>query len=395
MDVPLSDGSTTVAAGPADEAACAAAPEPEQPLPNALRRRVRLLLSLSSFQWGGNLDYMHGRSAAAAVRRLRQARLMGGLVTVWGLCMANTGCRAFVFAGAEASGVAGAIFCFLCWPTLGATNFYCVRDVLPHLLRQLDAPVTTKAATAIKKRVRGMQALVLFVGFWGVIMVSPFLAYESLYAECHSEICGGPGGSHFDPGGWWQRLFDWITAAVVVLLSPVFAAGTVLLVVPPCIVFPMAADQVDRLASDIRRSTAATADHAAFTSGAFRAHTDTARLSALMQPQLLGFMTHNFFFALLFLFWGLGPRPPSGTDNWYNLLFNEYFCVGMSTLFAANLVFNLLAPASVTSACQRVADAVNGLRVTPNADGTAELATTEQLHRIEVGRLVCCYNLET
>ena len=55
----------------------------------------------------------------------------------------------------------------------------------------------------------------------------------------------------------------------------------------------------------------------------------------------------------------------------------------MATTFAIMLVYTLMAPAKVTSACQRVGDAVNDLRVTPRTDGTAELATADELHRIE------------
>ena len=57
--------------------------------------------------------------------------------------------------------------------------------------------------------------------------------------------------------------------------------------------------------------------------------------------------------------------------------------VAASTIVAGIGVYGLMAPAKVTSACQRVADAVNDLRVTVKADGTAELATAEELHRIE------------
>ena len=46
-------------------------------------------------------------------------------------------------------------------------------------------------------------------------------------------------------------------------------------------------------------------------------------------------------------------------------------------------VYALFAPARVTSACQRVADAVNDLRVVAKEGEPAQLATPEQLQRIE------------
>ena len=51
---------------------------------------------------------------------------------------------------------------------------------------------------------------------------------------------------------------------------------------------------------------------------------------------------------------------------------------------AGLLVWQLSRPAQVTSACQRIASAVNDLRVDADgADGAVTLATSEQLHRIE------------
>ena len=82
---------------------------------------------------------------------------------------------------------------------------------------------------------------------------------------------------------------------------------------------------------------------------------------------------------------GLGPRPPQPGSkfweaaNWYNIALNEYVCVVASMITAGIGVHVLMAPAKVTSACQRVADAVNDLRVTVKADGTAKLATAEEL----------------
>ena len=47
-------------------------------------------------------------------------------------------------------------------------------------------------------------------------------------------------------------------------------------------------------------------------------------------------------------------------------------------------MWGLSGPAKVTSACQRIASAVNDLRLNAGAgDGTVTLATSEQLHRIE------------
>ena len=63
--------------------------------------------------------------------------------------------------------------------------------------------------------------------------------------------------------------------------------------------------------------------------------------------------------------------------------FHEYVCAASATFFAAVLVWGLSGPARVTSACQKIASAVNDLRVKAGTDGTVTLATADQLHRIE------------
>ena len=55
----------------------------------------------------------------------------------------------------------------------------------------------------------------------------------------------------------------------------------------------------------------------------------------------------------------------------------------MAVALSGAAVYALFAPARVTSACQRVADAVNDLRVVAKQGELAKLATPEQLHRIE------------
>ena len=55
----------------------------------------------------------------------------------------------------------------------------------------------------------------------------------------------------------------------------------------------------------------------------------------------------------------------------------------LAVAFAGYAIYTLFAPARVTSACQRVAEAVNGLRVAAKEGEPAKLATPEQLHRIE------------
>ena len=62
---------------------------------------------------------------------------------------------------------------------------------------------------------------------------------------------------------------------------------------------------------------------------------------------------------------------------------NPYVTAAIAVALSGLAVYALFAPARVTSACQRVADAVNDLRVVAKEGELAKLATPEQLHRIE------------
>ena len=67
----------------------------------------------------------------------------------------------------------------------------------------------------------------------------------------------------------------------------------------------------------------------------------------------------------------------------YNFFLSPYATAVLGVALSGLAVYALFAPARVTSACQRVADAVNDLRVVAKEGEPAQLATPEQLHRIE------------
>ena len=94
----------------------------------------------------------------------------------------------------------------------------------------------------------------------------------------------------------------------------------------------------------------------------------------------------------------VAPRPPFsdcewsdcdlmndlwGAGHWYNFFFNPYLMAVLAVVFSGVTIYTLFAPARVTSACQRVAEAVNDLRITAKHGEPAKLATPEQLQRIE------------
>ena len=66
------------------------------------------------------------------------------------------------------------------------------------------------------------------------------------------------------------------------------------------------------------------------------------------------------------------------------MFFHEYITAFLGTFCAGLAVWGLSGPAKVTSASQKIASAVNDLRLSASTDGTVTLATSEQGHRIEI-----------
>jgi hypothetical protein len=335
---------------------------PAQPLPQELRDQLRRLLMQPA------QSSAVGRAAAAggeAARLRKQGRQAIVIVVVWCWCSAYTSSRAFYTLQKPAIYVAGfALPAFLCLfsAVLPLPVGRACREMIPYVLEGLDAPVGDKLSGKMAKFVKGAHALRIFMTAFPGIVVT-FLAAESLNKD--------------------SNVFQWAAAIGPVLAAPAFGAVLAVWAIGPNLTFVLAEDKVSQLVTEVQRATADTADFTALTTGVHRAHTDTARLSRMMQSQLLTTTAIFITVTVVWLYMAVGPRPDKDTNSWYNVFFNEYLCVVTSTIWAGMGVYILMAPAKVTSACQRVADAVNDLRVTVKADGTAELATADELHRIE------------
>jgi hypothetical protein len=184
--------------------------------------------------------------------------------------------------------------------------------------------------------------------------------------------------------------YGWVAAALLVALAaPVAVMGTPFQLAQD-LTYLLAADAAEQVAADVQRVTAATADYNGLAKRVYRVHRDTVALSEMMTPVIFGQASFLFLFVLVWLFIAVGPRPDQddawlGMGNWYNFFFHQYVAAFVATSMAAQLVWALSGPAKITSACQRVASAVNDLRVNAGgADGAVTLATAEQGHQIEV-----------
>lgn len=345
METPLAPGS------PASDARHLAAVGTVR-LPNELQDRVKSLLLPRMPMCPANISHQH------------RARLMASMSGVWYLCGAFVASRAVTNAGAREAGIVMVVACVMCSLSSGAAVLQLFQKVVPHAVVQLEAPVEPAVGAALTRSAKRAEAL--RAGFCTTIVPCGVLVYEMV------------------PDTW----YEWMIGAMFLLCWFPTITGVYLSFAGPSLACLLEAGKVDGLRSEIIRATASTADYRAFATGVFAAHNVIAKLSAGVQPQILAFGAELLTLTILWMFMGFGPRPDYGPDfygfgSWYNLFLSEPYCLGMATTFAIMLVYTLMAPAKVTSACQRVGDAVNDLRVTPRTDGTAELATAHELHRIE------------
>jgi hypothetical protein len=350
---------------------------PAQPLPQELRDQLRRLLH----QPPQSPSSAVGRAPAAggeAARLRKQARKVIIIVVVDGWCWAYTMSRAFYIESTlqepaiYVAGFALPGLIFMCGFVTPFLVGRACREMLPDMLEGLNRPVGDKFTREMAKFVTRAHVLRVFmVAVSGITSLVAAVESLSLNVESNAFVA-----------------FQWAAAIVPVLLAPAFGEVLTVWTIGQNLSFMLAEDKVSQLVTEVLRATAGTADFTALTTGVYRAHTDTARLSRMMQSQLLITTAMYFMLVVVWLYMAVGPRPDKGhkwygAGSWYNFFFNEYLCVVMSTIWAGMGVYILMAPAKVTSACQRVADAVNDLRVTAKADGTAELATADELHRIE------------
>ena len=319
-----------------------------QPLPQELRDDIRRGLSLLQRlgRWGP-----------------------GAVVGLWFWSLGFCGYGALTDVGAISAANVMAVWCVAIGLILFALNNRGAAVVVPHVLSKLEeVRVSGEGTATLSKTMKGTKALLgytmLTVGVLSVVM-----AIESK-----------PDAAH-----------EWVAAALAVALAApatvMGSAGGKQLAMD--VTYLLAADAAEQVAADVQRTTAATADYNGLAKRVYRVHRDTVALSEMMTPMIFGQAFFQGSGTLACLFIAVGHRPPQGhlwlgMGNWYNFFCHQYVVAFCATTAAAQLVWGLSRPAKVTSACQRIASAVNDLRVNADgADGAVTLATSEQLHHIE------------
>jgi hypothetical protein len=308
------------------------------------------------------------RRALAIYRRLGGKWGPSALATLWHWLAGFCGYRALTAVGADSAAKVMAAALLGVGLLVFAITDRVTAIVAPHVLSQLDeATVSAKGTAALSKTMKRIKGLLGYT----VLAAGAFAVALAIASE---------------PDASYQS----VAAVMLVAATPlacVLAASNPL---APDLTYQLAADAAEQVAADAQRATAATADYNGLAKRIHRVHMDTVELSERMTPSILLWTSYEFIATLAMLYMAVGPRPASkgedwlGMGNWYNLFYNQYFCACMATNAAAQLVWGLSGPAKVTSACQRIASAVNDLRLNAGAgDGTVTLATSEQLHRIE------------
>eukprot|EP01046_Picozoa_sp_COSAG06_P031761 COSAG06_NODE_3120_length_5826_cov_11.100928_2_plen_462_part_00 len=270
-------------------------------------------------------------------------------------------------------------------PVLGliifAVNNRIAAVIVPHVLSQLsEARVSTKGTATLSKTMKGLKA---FVGYLALLVgaISAVFAIESIIIIEWPK----PGAPH----QWVAAALTWIAAVLSIAMVVPHVAMQTMTQLAQDLTFLLATDTANQVAAEVQRATAATADYNGLAKRVYRVHRETVMVSEKMAPVIFLQASMLGSCVLMFLFIAVVPRPAREGDtwlkmgNWYNFFLHQYVAAFLATTNAAQLVWGLSGPATITSACQRIAAAVNDLRLNVGADGAVTLATSEQLHRIE------------
>jgi hypothetical protein len=225
----------------------------------------------------------------------------------------------------------------------------------------LDAPVSAPTARTLAKAVKTLRS-----GTWFGLLSNWAIYYGLAWVAKPEEP------------------LHWLALVLAFGLYPVFQLQADGAQLAQGVMGKLTADRIEQLAAEVRQSTAATADFDRFTAGAFGAHEDTQRFSRLMLVPLVTTAAMLVSAVLAWMLLLLSPEPNSESGFLFHyVMFNNWLDMFGATGFACMTVWTLASPAKVTSACQRLASAVNDLRATQQPDGSVVLAKPEELLRIE------------
>ena len=299
---------------------------PAQPLPQELRDQLRRLLHQPP------QSSAVGRAPAAggeAARLRKQPRKVIIIVVVDGWCGAYTMSRAFYIESTlqepaiYVAGFALPGLVFMCGFVAPFLVGRACREMLPDVLEGLNRPVGDKFTREMAKFVKRAHVLRVFmVAVSGITSIVAAVESLSLNVESNAFVA-----------------FQWAAAIVPVLLAPAFGEVLTVWTIGQNLSFMLAEDKVSQLVTEVWRATAGTADFTALTTGVYRAHTDTARLSRMMQSQLLITTAMYFMLVVVWLYMAVGPRLDKG-HKWYG-------AAAGTTSFSTNTCASLCRPSGL------------------------------------------------
>lgn len=340
------------------------------PLQPELRRKLKFWSCVGS----GNLGGLSAPGDDAPLTSLRHTQIWAAVLSSWWLCLAVCISRS---AGTFGEGpgqtviIAAAVACTIFAGVLGPFQVVNWHQVGKKGIgwpgpgtKMLHLSFSPALVAKVEKTVKAIPVIcAMFCVVFPAISVT--LARNSAPTSVH----------------------HWVAAIGLVVLAP--AQICVFTPAQPLaeLIFAMPADNIRQLAAEIGSSTAATTDYEALSTKIYSVHTTVAWLSTTLKTIIIGTTLMNVTITALLVVVAVGPRPEDDSDigGWYNVVFHPTPTLILATCTLAQAVWALAGPAQVTSACQQVGDAINGLRIGPRpSDWRVQLATPEQGHRIEI-----------
>ena len=235
-------------------------------------------------------------------------------------------------------------------------SHYQMRDLLKEEL----TPTTASTLTALIRLFRsGFVALWLFV----LVMVGALVAIWVIQ----------------------DRLDVAVVMSWDVLMSYLFAKSLIAPVLQNQIASVIVIDRVQRVTGRVRRSTPATADFDGLLRDVVEAQHVVSGVAAELQWPTIIFIVALTSVASGVIFIGLGPQPTDPELTWVAFRMHDLMLVlGSTYLFCSILL--LVFPAKITSACDDLGDAINGLTETRD-ESEAMLCMPNKEQRLQIEHL--------
>ena len=187
----------------------------------------------------------------------------------------------------------------------------------------------------------------------------------------------------------WSQIDVIMCASMLVLLQPAVIVSTTQQRFVGELARMVVVDRIERITEQVQRSTVATVDFDALLRDCVTAQHLVLAVSTEIEWMLKIGIGANVCVGSALIFVGLVPQPPD-VEMWWNKYHVAIIVLIVGALFFMAAINVLMQPAKVTSACERLADAINELRSGTASDAVVRTVSMTDSEKIAIEHLLGC-----